>query len=382
VGSATFDVFDGTGAPHLIELRFVKVPNANAWDWQAWPSDPAERSDQPLATGTITFDTRGITQTDLPLPEGELVLVPSSGSGASSTIEIQMDALRGFAQSTSLVVTVDTGAAATSTPVAQLHPATTRIELTGNLNPNLPTGAQIRRRVTFYDSLGAIHWVTVSVGLWSGSNQWWWAASTQDPTIITPNGLASGLITFASEGESPTSTGSGGLLLALNNGAADVEIPFSFSGLTAHAEPLVTRRWSVVATGSVSPRRGWDEPPAVAVSFADTAGQGHSVDLILDAQRASSALTVIYWKLEPRDSTIEPLEWNSARLMFDQGTLTNPDEVSRLFTVNPAESLVVGDATARFATECLIELELDPSGLTFSDTLTDAQVRVMELPAS
>src|SRR5919198_642206 len=72
--------FDSLGQPHNITMRFVKVPNANAWDWEASTVDPAIITPNPLASGTITFDTSGLPQTDPTQPEGILDLQFSNGA--------------------------------------------------------------------------------------------------------------------------------------------------------------------------------------------------------------------------------------------------------------------------------------------------------------
>lgn len=100
-------IFDSLGSPHNISLAFVKVPNANAWDWEATSQDPQIQTANPLASGTITFDTAGVAQTDPTQPEGVMTLQFLNGAAdavGTSAINIQMDSMTGFSQQSTVNV--------------------------------------------------------------------------------------------------------------------------------------------------------------------------------------------------------------------------------------------------------------------------------------
>jgi flagellar hook protein FlgE len=105
-------VFDSLGSPHNISMRFVKVPNANAWDWEATTIDPSIVTANPLASGTITFDTAGLPQTDPTQPEGILNLSFNNGAAdatGSTAINIEMDSMTGFSQQSTVNVDKQNG---------------------------------------------------------------------------------------------------------------------------------------------------------------------------------------------------------------------------------------------------------------------------------
>jgi flagellar hook protein FlgE len=99
--------FDSLGQPHNITMRFVKVPNANAWDWEASTVDPTILNPIPLAEGTLTFDTSGLPQTDPTQPEGVLNLSYSNGAAdatGATAIRLEMDSMTGFSQQSTVNV--------------------------------------------------------------------------------------------------------------------------------------------------------------------------------------------------------------------------------------------------------------------------------------
>jgi flagellar hook protein FlgE len=100
-------VFDSLGAPHNITLRFVKVPNANAWDWEATTTDASIVTQNPLASGTVTFDTSGQPQSDPTQPDGTMNLQFNNGAAdatGTSAINIFMSSMTGFAQQSTVNV--------------------------------------------------------------------------------------------------------------------------------------------------------------------------------------------------------------------------------------------------------------------------------------
>ncbi len=105
-------VFDSLGSPHNLTMRFVKVPNANAWDWEASTTDPSITTANPLASGTITFDTSGLPQTDPTQPEGVINLSFNNGAADASgatAVQIEMDKMTGFAQASTVNIDKQNG---------------------------------------------------------------------------------------------------------------------------------------------------------------------------------------------------------------------------------------------------------------------------------
>lgn len=105
-------VFDSLGQPHNVTTRFVKVPNANAWDWEATTQDPAVITPNPLASGTITFDTSGQPQTDPTQPEGVLNMSFNNGAAdatGQTAVNINMDSMTGFSQQSTINVDKQNG---------------------------------------------------------------------------------------------------------------------------------------------------------------------------------------------------------------------------------------------------------------------------------
>ena len=99
--------FDSLGSPHNITMRFVKVPFANAWDWEASTIDPAIVTPNPLAGGTLTFDTAGLPQTDPSQPEGVRDLQFNNGADdatGATAINLEMDSMTGFSQQSTVNV--------------------------------------------------------------------------------------------------------------------------------------------------------------------------------------------------------------------------------------------------------------------------------------
>ncbi|HEV8637857.1 MAG TPA: flagellar hook protein FlgE [Chloroflexota bacterium] len=104
--STVMKVFDSLGAPHNVDLLFVKQAG-NSWDWQATTSDIGVLSGNPLAAGTITFDDAGLAQSPPGLPEGVMTL--NFDFGGSTTVNIEMDNLTGFAQQSTVNVDEQNG---------------------------------------------------------------------------------------------------------------------------------------------------------------------------------------------------------------------------------------------------------------------------------
>jgi len=100
-------VFDSLGSPHNISLRFVKVPNANAWDWEASTTDASIVTTNPLASGTVTFDTAGQPQSDPTQPDGVMDLSFNNGAAdatGTTAINLFMSSMTGFAQQSTVNV--------------------------------------------------------------------------------------------------------------------------------------------------------------------------------------------------------------------------------------------------------------------------------------
>ena len=100
-------VFDSLGSPHNITMRFVKVPNANAWDWEATTTDSAIVTQNPLASGTVTFDTAGQPQSDPTQPDGTMNLSFNNGAAdatGTTAINLFMSTMTGFAQQSTVNV--------------------------------------------------------------------------------------------------------------------------------------------------------------------------------------------------------------------------------------------------------------------------------------
>jgi plastocyanin len=103
-------IYDSNGAGHIAQFAFTRVPGANAWDWQTTTSDAAIVAFNPLATGTVTFDSAGVAQ--VASPQATLALSYANGASDQS-VDVIMSALTGRAQGSSLASTVNGSAATT-----------------------------------------------------------------------------------------------------------------------------------------------------------------------------------------------------------------------------------------------------------------------------
>jgi len=118
-------------------------------------------------------------------------------------------------------------------PVGQLAISrqTTGVTYGGNLNSNTAAGGSYGMSAQVYDSLGAPHTLTVSFTKTANPGEWSWVASSPDADPAVPVG--SGLVTFDSNGNCLTNSGSVSLTLALANGATNpVDMSLSFQSIT------------------------------------------------------------------------------------------------------------------------------------------------------
>jgi flagellar hook protein FlgE len=118
-------------------------------------------------------------------------------------------------------------------PVGQLAISrqTTGVTYGGNLNSNAAAGESYGMSAQVYDSLGAAHTLTVDFTKTANPGEWSWVASSPDADPAAPVG--SGSVTFDSNGNCLTSSGSVSLTLASANGATNpVDMSLSFQSIT------------------------------------------------------------------------------------------------------------------------------------------------------
>jgi plastocyanin len=108
--SRNVTIYDSAGSAHSAGFRFTKVPNAVAWDWQLTTSDAAIVVFNPLASGTVTFDSAGGAQ--VASPQASFALSYANGA-TDQAIDIFMTALTSKPQANSMGSAVN-GSAATA----------------------------------------------------------------------------------------------------------------------------------------------------------------------------------------------------------------------------------------------------------------------------
>jgi flagellar hook protein FlgE len=173
------------------------------------------------------------------LSDGQQILYSRDGSfdvGSDGTLVSPSTGLKVQGWQADAAGVVDTGAPIGDivVPFGQMSPPlpTTRISIAGNLDSRVVDGTEVSTVMQVFDSLGAPHNVTITFQKQPPpGNQWFWDATTQDPSITTPGVLASGTISFDDAGlaMSDPALPEGSLNLTFDNGAAPAVGPTAIS---------------------------------------------------------------------------------------------------------------------------------------------------------
>lgn len=123
---------------------------------------------------------------------------------------------------------------------------TTKATLAGNLNSAVAVSESVQSTFGVYDSLGVLHPVTVEFTR-TGDNDWDWE-------ITSPAGAGSGTITFNTDGQYDSDTGSDSITFAGSDGADALDFSLDFSKLTmlATSSSVSASSQNGLAAGSVT----------------------------------------------------------------------------------------------------------------------------------
>lgn len=87
VKDVKFDMFDSLGVRHAINVKFTKTANPSEWTCDVYCPDASVDPDDPVGTGTVTFDTGGHSEVDSLQVSMSLV----NPNGSAEPIEWEMN---------------------------------------------------------------------------------------------------------------------------------------------------------------------------------------------------------------------------------------------------------------------------------------------------
>ena len=177
-------------------------------------------------------------------------------------------------------------------PVGQVEQpqASTKMNMTANLDATSTTGASFPAQITLYDSLGVSHVATVTYTQ-TGTNTWSYSAALSASDFASGTSTpVTGSMTFDSSGNltSVTPTGAGGPQ-TVGTAAGDVSsIPVSFTGLADGAANL-NMQWNLLGASGSPTISQVAAPSALSATQQDGYASGQYQSFTINANGVVSA---------------------------------------------------------------------------------------------